>query len=76
MGMALDQMGARISRIQETASVKEVARLLGMPVVKRGASFLTICPFHSDTTPSLTLYDEQPGNRHYHCYACGAHGDV
>jgi DNA polymerase len=30
----------------------------------------TRCPFHDDTTPSLQIYSD-----HYHCYACGAHGD-
>jgi hypothetical protein len=31
----------------------------------------TICPFHDDQTPSLAIYDD-----HFHCYACGAHGDL
>jgi len=29
------------------------------------------CPFHADKTPSLKLYDD-----HFHCFGCGAHGDV
>ncbi len=29
------------------------------------------CPFHPDRSPSMKLYEE-----HYHCFACGAHGDV
>jgi hypothetical protein len=29
-----------------------------------------LCPFHDDTTPSLHVYGD-----HYHCFACGAHGD-
>src|SRR5262249_23585134 len=28
------------------------------------------CPFHDDTHPSCHIYDD-----HYHCFACGAHGD-
>ena len=31
----------------------------------------SLCLFHEDKTPSLTLY-----NDHYHCFACGAHGNV
>lgn len=31
----------------------------------------TLCLFHSDSQPSMHIY----GNS-YHCYACGAHGDV
>ena len=29
------------------------------------------CPFHADRTPSLKLYGD-----HFHCFGCGAHGDV
>lgn len=29
------------------------------------------CPFHADRTPSLKLY-----GHHFHCFGCGAHGDV
>lgn len=31
------------------------------------------CPFHNDHHPSL-LVDER--DQHFHCFACGAHGDV
>jgi DNA polymerase bacteriophage-type len=40
--------------------------LIGEPLVDGKI----ICPFHDDHTPSLVIYDD-----HYHCYACGAHGD-
>lgn len=29
------------------------------------------CIFHNDTHPSMKLYKD-----HYHCFSCGAHGDV
>ena len=29
------------------------------------------CPFHSDSTPSLHVYDD----RHWHCFSCRRHGD-
>jgi hypothetical protein len=29
------------------------------------------CPFHDDANPSCHIYDD-----HYHCFACGAHGDA
>ena len=31
-----------------------------------------LCPFHNDHSPSLELY----ADGHYHCYVCGAHGDI
>jgi DNA polymerase I-like protein with 3'-5' exonuclease and polymerase domains len=30
------------------------------------------CPFHNDPNPSLQIYPDG----HYHCYGCGAHGDI
>jgi hypothetical protein len=30
-----------------------------------------LCPFHAERTPSFCVY-----NDHYHCFGCGAHGDV
>jgi DNA primase len=31
------------------------------------------CPFHSDRSPSFTIFD---GGRRFHCFGCGASGDV
>lgn len=38
-----------------------------------GAVFKALCPFHSDSRPSL---DIDPRRQRYRCWACGAHGDV
>ncbi|MFN8472190.1 MAG: CHC2 zinc finger domain-containing protein [Anaerolineae bacterium] len=32
-----------------------------------------LCPFHDDRRPSLIVYQD---DQHFHCFACGAHGDV
>ncbi|KQM88642.1 hypothetical protein ASE67_02560 [Sphingomonas sp. Leaf23] len=39
---------------------------------RSGANKVACCPFHADKTPSLVLYKDQT----YHCFGCGAHGDV
>ena len=31
------------------------------------------CPFHDDRQPSFLVYDD---DQHFHCFGCGAHGDV
>lgn len=54
------------SKIKRTISPIEVAQRYGS--VKHG--FMR-CPFHADRTPSLNLYGD-----HFHCFGCGAHGDV
>jgi DNA primase len=38
-----------------------------------GAYYKALCPFHEEKTPSFTV---QPGQPHYHCFGCGAHGDA
>ena len=37
-----------------------------------GATKVACCPFHTEKTPSFHVY---PDNS-YHCFGCGAHGDV
>ena len=45
----------------------EAAEYYGVEV-KRGKA---LCPFHDDRHPSMLVADD-----HYHCFACGEHGDV
>ena len=40
---------------------------------KAGREWKACCPFHSEKTPSFTVSDEKG---FYHCFGCGAHGDV
>lgn len=42
-------------------------------LIRKGREFVSLCPFHSDSKPSLNIVDEKG---FYHCFACGAHGDV
>lgn len=40
---------------------------------RRGSTLVGLCPFHNEKTPSFTVYADKG---HYHCYGCGAGGDV
>ena len=42
-------------------------------LLKAGREFKACCPFHQEKTPSFTVNDEKG---FYHCFGCGAHGDV
>jgi DNA primase catalytic core len=58
-----------------------VARDLGLQIENsRGAERRAICPFHKDTRPSLNFFRAAArvgsDRDHFHCFACGAHGDV
>ena len=40
-------------------------------LVKSGMHTKACCPFHQEKSPSFVLYPD-----HYHCFGCGAHGDI
>ena len=42
-------------------------------VRRAGRSFKGLCPFHTERTPSFTA---TPEGNFYHCFGCGASGDV
>jgi DNA primase len=42
-------------------------------LIRRGRTYVCNCPFHSEKTPSCTIYPEQQS---FYCYGCGAGGDV
>ncbi len=44
-----------------------------LPVQQVGKAYKCVCPFHNDTRPSLQI-DRKWQN--FHCWACGAKGDV
>ncbi|MGQ3070889.1 MAG: CHC2 zinc finger domain-containing protein [Ferrovibrionaceae bacterium] len=65
-----------LDEIIRRSDIVEVARTLGVRLGPRQTDHtLAICPFHTDTKPSLALYRDA-NNPHYHCFACGAHGGV
>ena len=49
-------------------SMTEAAERYGVTVNR---SSKALCPFHNDRHPSMLVADD-----HYHCFACGEHGDV
>ena len=57
----------------ESDTVDVVVIGLGVPLKRQGKHWIGRCPFHDDRNPSLAVY---PDGHHYHCYGCGAHGDV
>lgn len=54
-------------------SAIEAAQKLGLPTKRSGSRYVTLCPFHADRRPSLTLY---PGTGGFYCFSCQAHGDA
>ncbi|MEO0590013.1 MAG: DNA primase [Pseudomonadota bacterium] len=42
-------------------------------LTKAGREWKACCPFHNENTPSFYVNDDK---QFYHCFGCGAHGDV
>jgi len=42
-----------------------------VPLKRSGRLLMGLCPFHGEKTPSFYVWPD-----HYHCFGCGAHGDV
>ncbi len=61
----LDELRARLS----------LPEVIGRRVrlVRRGREYQGLCPFHNEKTPSFTVNEDKG---FFHCFGCGAHGDV
>lgn len=55
------------STVKTSINTREAAEKYGIDVNRTGKA---LCPFHNDRNPSMNVYDD-----HYHCFACGEHGD-
>lgn len=65
MPIPFDELKASISL---SAIIGESVKL-----TKKGREFFGLCPFHTERTGSFSVNDQK---RMYHCFGCGAHGDV
>lgn len=61
----LDELRARVTL---SSVISRTTRL-----TKAGHEFKACCPFHNEKSPSFTVNDQKG---FYHCFGCGAHGDV
>ncbi len=61
-----------ILAVKERTSIEEVVRE-HVTLTRRGSSLVGLCPFHDEKTGSFNV---NPHNGFYHCYGCGAGGDV
>nr|WP_050757050.1 DNA primase [Cyanobium sp. PCC 7001] len=71
--MSLPRLHPRtIEAVKERADIVDV---VGEHVVlkKKGREFVGICPFHDDTSPSMTV---SPAKQFYYCFSCGAGGNA
>ena len=55
------------SEVKEYLTARQAAESYGLQIKRNGTA---CCPFHNDKHPSMKI------DRNYHCFACGAGGDV
>ena len=61
----VDEIKARIDIVEIVSQYVQLK--------KAGRVYKGLCPFHSEKTPSFVVY---PDEGRYHCFGCGADGDV
>jgi len=61
-----------IERIRNTADIYDVVAQY-VDLIKKGRNYFGLCPFHSEKTPSFSV---APDKQIYHCFGCGAGGNV
>lgn len=61
-----------LDAIRQANPLLEVAGRL-VRLRRSGNEWTACCPFHADRSPSFTIFD---GGRRFHCFGCGASGDV
>jgi DNA primase len=61
----LDELRARVTLSSVVMRTTKLTRA--------GREWKACCPFHDEKSPSFTVSDEKG---FYHCFGCGAHGDV
>lgn len=61
--------------IDEIRMGNDIVDVIGSYVrlTKRGSSYVGLCPFHKEKTPSFNVNAD---NQFYHCFGCGAGGNV
>lgn len=61
----LDEIRARVGLVNIIGRSVKLSR--------KGREHIGLCPFHNEKTPSFSVNEEKG---FFHCFGCGAHGDV
>ncbi|QDU72217.1 DNA primase [Mucisphaera calidilacus] len=60
---------------QKVLAASDIVAVIGeqLALKPKGREFAALCPFHDDHNPSMAVV---PAKQIYHCFVCGAGGDV
>jgi len=62
-----------IQAAKNKINILKVVEQSGIQLSKHGQNYFGGCPFHDDKTPSFSI---SPSKQMFHCFGCGAGGDV
>ncbi len=65
-------MGDDRDRVRDASDIVDVVGEC-LALKPKGREFVGLCPFHDDHRPSMCVV---PGKQIFHCFSCGAGGDV
>ena len=61
-----------LQTLRDRLTITEVIRP-HVKLTRKGREYMGLCPFHKEKSPSFSVSDEKG---FYHCFGCGAHGDI
>ena len=64
---------ATLDALKQQNDLVTVVREAGIALRRRGRTYFGLCPFHTEHTPSFGVSREAGL---FHCFGCGAGGDV
>lgn len=62
-----------LEQIRQRVSLADVISKHATGMKKKGHDWWACCPFHNEATPSFHIHESKG---YYHCFGCGAHGNV
>lgn len=63
-----------VAAVRRRHPIEAVITASGVELHRSGHGFMGCCPFHDDSTASLSVGGKAPDR--FHCFGCGASGDV
>lgn len=69
-------MSSDVERLRRDVSLPDTAASFGLKLQKDGREYVACCPFHTEDTPSFTIFRGKDSVARFHCFGCGERGDV